>query len=284
MDAALAAARFLQYAAATGLFGLSLYPLYARAALDGRTRAWLIGLAVASGVGAWAWLLATTFNMAGGLDLDSLISVFDTPFGHLWAVRLALGLALIVVTLLRKARPVLVCALAAASLASIALTGHTQEHDGGLRIAVVTADAAHLLGAGAWLGGLIGLALLLRGAPADAAQAGERAANVARFSRMAYVAVGAIVVSGLFNGVLLVGSAPALWTTFYGGLLAVKVALFGAMLVLAGLNRFRISPHLAADEGPWSRRLARHVAAEQGLGLLVLICVAVLGMSQPPAA
>jgi putative copper resistance protein D len=284
VPAAFAAARFLQYAAATGLFGLSLYPLYARASLGASARAWLVGLAVASGLGAWAWLFATTVNMAGRLDFDSLTSVFiEPPFGPLWAARLLLGLVLIAVTFLGKTRPILVCVLAAVSLASIGLTGHTQDHAGGLRLAAETADAAHLLGAGAWLGGLIGLALLLRTPPADAGQARERAATVARFSRMAYVAVGAIVVSGLFNAALLVGSVKGLLTTFYGGLLALKVALFGVMLILAGLNRFQISPHLATDEGPWSRRLARHVAAEQGLGLLVLLCVAVLGMSEPPA-
>lgn len=282
MPEALAAARLVHYAATAGLFGLSLFPLYALS--PGRFDRWLLGVACAALASGIAWLLLTTANMAGSLDLASLVVVVsEMAFGRVWAARMILA-AVIVAILWRGAGSArLIAALSGLLLVSISLTGHTQIREGAARLVHTLADTVHLAGAGAWLGGLIGLALMLRPAP-DRYDPATAAEAVRRFSRMAYVAVGALVVSGLINSAYLLGAPANLISSDYGRLLAVKLGLFAAMLAFAAVNRLRISPQIQGpDSDLWRRRLHRHVLAEQGLGGLVLLAVAVLGMSEPPA-
>ncbi|MDB5453855.1 MAG: putative copper resistance protein [Caulobacteraceae bacterium] len=280
MPAGLVAARAVHYAACTGLFGLSLFALYAVQAP--RMRGWLVGLAATALASGGAWFLLVTANLAGRVDAASLAAVAgETSFGPMWIARLLISAALVALALPGPRTTPVVALLAGALLGSIALTGHTQIHEGGLRLVHVASDALHLLGAGAWLGGLIGLSLIL----------GDRTGSspalrptVARFSQLAYAAVAALVVSGLVNAFILVGSPAALISTGYGRLLLLKLLFFAGMLALAGLNRFRISPALAgpsANEA--ARALRRNVLAEQLLAIAVLLCVARLGIGEPPA-
>jgi putative copper resistance protein D len=75
-------------------------------------------------------------------------------------------------------------------------------------------------------------------------------------------------------------------TSPYGRILLVKVALVAAMIAIAIGNRFLLSPRIAAT-GPAGGAvdevavLFRSVAVEQGVGLLVLATVAVLGTIHP---
>jgi putative copper resistance protein D len=272
----LVAARAVHFAACTGLFGLSLFALYAIPAP--RLRAWMVWLGLTALASGAAWFILVTVNLAGAADAASLSAVAtQTSFGPVWIVRLLIALALLAAAALPggRARPV-AALLSGVLLGSIALTGHTQTHEGGVRLVHVASDAVHLLGAGAWIGGLIGLSLIL-------AHPAGPAATVARFSRLAYVAVSALVLSGLVNAYILVGSPAALLSTGYGRLLLLKILLFAGMLALAGVNRLRISPALAgASAGEAARALRRSVVAEQTLAVGVLLCVAWLGMGQPP--
>jgi putative copper resistance protein D len=141
----------------------------------------------------------------------------------------------------------------------------------------MAADALHLLGAGWWLGGLLALAIL-----APALQ--NAAAVLGRFSRIGYVAVAAILLSGVINSWLLLGSLPSLTRTAYGRLLLVKVALFLAMGLIALVNRFWITPALAreGDARPSLMRLRRSATAELALGVTVLAVAGLLGALSPP--
>jgi len=101
---------------------------------------------------------------------------------------------------------------------------------------------------------------------------------------MGYIAVAALIGSGLINSWFLVGSLANLGTP-YGQLLIVKLVLFAGMLSLAGLNRFSIVPRLikANDGGDaaWLIRLRRHILGEQALGVVVILIVSALGTMQP---
>src|SRR5207253_4090267 len=108
------------------------------------------------------------------------------------------------------------------------------------------------------------------------------AATVSRFSRMAYLAVAAVLISGLINAAILVASPDALLVTGYGRLLLVKLALVAGMLGFAAYNRLVLSPALSGPAGA-VRPLRRNAMAEQLLAAGVLICVACLGLGQPPA-
>jgi putative copper resistance protein D len=288
LAAALVAARFVHFAALLILFGATLLPLYA--GLEGgaaeRLRRWLrtaatisAGLGLVSGL---AWYALTAASMAGtasaALDPEVLATVFRTmTFGPLWLARLTLILFALVFASLGSARLNGVApSLAALALASLAGTGHAGLPGGAAGVAHMLADSAHLLAAGAWLGGLLALAALLARADADVGRL------LLRFSGVGYAALATLVLSGAANAWFLVGSTERLIATAYGRLLLAKIALFLAMAGLAAANRFWITPRLAASpaDARWLSRIRRHVWLEQGLGLLVVAIVSVLGILQ----
>jgi putative copper resistance protein D len=281
--AGLIVSRFVHYAAVLLLFGLSLHPVYADAAqTQPRLRGWMLWAVIVALLGSVPWLVFTAANMAGdmgaGFDWDTLEPVlFNTAFGSAWLARDALALVLTSLLMLAPGRRVLPMLLAAALLASLAAVGHTQQTEGGAHIVHVGADALHLLAAGAWLGGLVALAYTLFEGGGDEEQI------LMRFSGMGYIAVAVLIVSGLINGLFLVGTLDALIGTTYGQLLLVKLGLFGGMLALALSNRFWLVPALNAGEPRTLARLRRHVIGEEALGLLVILVVSVLGTMEPPA-
>ncbi|MGH7115130.1 MAG: CopD family protein, partial [Stellaceae bacterium] len=149
----------------------------------------------------------------------------------------------------------------------------------------------HLLAAGAWLGSLLPLALLLAearrvGDPLWAALA-RRA--VRRFSLLAALSVAILFAAGLVNTWFLAGTAPALIGTIYGRLLLTKIAIFATMVTIGAVNLLRMAPRLApiADGRPPTRwtaavdHLRRNAVVEAGLGLIVLAIVGLLGILPP---
>src|SRR5262245_21108322 len=98
-----------------------------------------------------------TGTMMAAADADSLFTVLrETSFGMAWVARLALGVVLLALTMRRSGEhhpDWAIVWLAGLLLASLALVGHTQTSDDALWVAHMSADGAHLLAAGAWLGG-----------------------------------------------------------------------------------------------------------------------------------
>jgi len=248
-----------------------------------RVAAWSIGLVLLSGA---AWLAIEAVRMSGlppsaALNRETLGTVLaDTLFGRVWLVRLALAVTLGTTLLLSRRRAEfdsISTVLAGALLASLAFAGHAAGERGTDRIVHLSADAAHLLAAGAWLGALLPLAYLLSRAPAP--ETAERAAR--RFSVMGIVCVSVLVVTGTASAWYTVGSVPALLGTRYGALLLAKVALFAAMIALASANRLRWTPQLRTTGEPAVKRLRRNAIAETALGAAVLGVVGVLGVTVP---
>ena len=174
----------------------------------------------------------------------------------------------------------------AVALASLAWTGHGVMDDGRTGIVHLVADILHLLAAGAWVGALAALAWLLIGsrtAPTLAWRA------LGGFASAGTVAVGLVLASGAVNTWLLVGPAnlPSLGNSTYGRLLLIKLALFAVMVVLAALNRFRLTPALGAaaangDTRRAARALRLSIALELSLAIAILGLVAWLGTLAPP--
>ena len=296
LEAALIGARLLHYASLTVLFGAALFPFYAfpwrepaPTAVMSAVKRLLLAAAATALISGVLWFAATAAVMSGslsdGLSRDVLVTVLlDTPFGHLWAVRLAVFVVAVapgIVWLDSSGRGWWMTAGAAVLLASLALTGHAQTHEGDVGRLHEAADALHLLAAGTWLGGLAGLGLM--GAHRDGETAAARA--LARFSGAGYAAVAVLLATGVANSAALLSGPADLVATAYGRLLALKIGLFLVMLALAGVNRLVLVPGLARDEARAQAmvRLRRHVAAEQVLGLAVLLSVAVLGTLDPGA-
>ena len=87
--------------------------------------------------------------------------------------------------------------------------------------------------------------------------------------------------SGVSNCWLLVGSIHALFTTRYGWLLLVKLALFGVLVGLGAQNRFVIKTKLTRVPAGSDllAQLRRKVICEACLGLAVVAIVAYLGVT-----
>lgn len=300
MELWLVLVRFVHYAASLVLFGLVLFPFYAcppAASRDRGGRALAISLSVsllvlASGI---LWFIGVATSMTGGgVTWETARFVLtDTSFGAVALLRLGATIAAIgTLTLLvrgsSKKLELLLLAICAILLGSLAGVGHTQIEDNEARAVHTLADSLHLVGAGAWLGGLVGL-LDLAVASFRGNQEAERGACEAalRFSKMGYASVAILVVSGLINSWFLVGSFTNLITTTYGQLLLLKLVLFSAMVMFAGFNRFFVVPTLlqssTADMKHGLRRLLINAVAEQSLGLAIILIVSFLGVAEPAA-
>jgi hypothetical protein len=107
-----------------------------------------------------------------------------------------------------------------------------------------------------------------------------------RFSILGIVSVGTLLVTGIVNTYYLAGSVPALLHTDYGRLLLIKIALFLAMVAIAAVNRFRLTPQLLQDASIAAsrdalRQLRRNAAIETLAGAIIIAIVAALGTMPP---
>jgi putative copper resistance protein D len=109
-----------------------------------------------------------------------------------------------------------------------------------------------------------------------------------RFSQVGTIAVGVIIVTGIVNCLAVVGFPhfTRLPLTDYGKLLILKLLLFAAMLALAALNRWRLTPALGAgvdSNNPASdvTGLRQSLLAEGSAALAILALVAWLGTLEP---
>ena len=98
-----------------------------------------------------------------------------------------------------------------------------------------------------------------------------------------------IASTGLINGIFMVGSFQALLTSAYGQILVSKLVLFSGMIGFGAWNLFLLKPKIAADlltvqvgQARPLHLLLRNVLWEIGLGTVVILIVAVLGITPPP--
>ena len=281
MVAVLAAARFIHYGALTYLFGALLFPFYAypgtrRGPVLGKAGPWIAALALLSGVALATLTVAQMADDPSAAINPSLLwtTATTTGFGAVTLARLIILAALATVMLARPApRRAAALGLATLALGALAGVGHGQVGEGWKGPVHLAADAAHLLTAGLWIGAL---PLLLA---ADGA--GEHQV-VRRFSSVASLAVGVLVLTGVANTLFLIRAPTDLVIGAWGGLLIAKMVLVAAMLVLASVNRWRVTPMLeglGAAEG--AVHLRRNARLELGLAAGVLAIVAVLGLLSP---
>src|ERR1700716_3602635 len=211
IDLGLVIARLVHYAAVTTLAGVSFFPLYAYA--DAKPTVllrWRQGVLLAAAIAALLssvlWFVFSVANMSGTLagvaDREVLWTVLnETTFGRVWTARMLLAVLVLGVISRRFASTVgpqpdwTMPFVTAALLASLAGIGHSQIEEGVAGVIHVTSDAAHLLAAGAWLGGLVplGYILLLHGREKGPAERSDLNEILLRFSGMGYVAVATLI-------------------------------------------------------------------------------------------
>jgi copper transport protein len=109
----------------------------------------------------------------------------------------------------------------------------------------------------------------------------ERVAFVQRFSRMATVALGVVLLTGLARALVEVGSWRGLFSTSFGRTLLIKLALVAGLIAIGAVNHFRIVPALSAGRAKVAT-LGTTVRAELALAIPIVAAAAVLG-ELPPA-
>jgi putative copper resistance protein D len=267
----------------------------ARAMIDTQVRRIArAGLAVAVVSGA-IWLALQAAAMSGqtfgeAAMSETMITVLnETQFGLVSEIRLGLAI-LLAVCLAYDRSPAsrwLSLGLALGLVAAIAWTGHAASTPHELGDLHLVADVMHLCAAAAWIGGLVPIALLLDAGRRQHASAWTplELDAIRRFSSLGIASVAVLIVSGVVNAWILVGSFRGLIITGYGWLLLLKLSVFAVMIVFAAVNRFRLTPQLALGESKAQcaahRRLTRNVLVEIALGLAIYIIVGVLGMQHP---
>jgi putative copper resistance protein D len=296
--------RLALYVDLASLFGLPLFCTYAlhrgerasRFAM--RCQALALGCAVAGIVLSLGALVVMARAMTGVSDYASLqghvfaMIVTGTDFGLVWSVRLMALLLCVLAGVSWRRRPGARCAALAGfggiALATLAWGGHGAMHEGALRYVHLSADVAHLLAAGAWVGALAAFVLLSLARPgSDQAAVALLSRTSNGFARVGTIIVATLLLTGVLNYWFIVGPAlPEFAPMSYGGLLAAKLALFVAMLGMAAANRFRLSPRLALAVQAGEHRMAalalrRSLLVEAGAAALVMALVAMLGMLSP---
>jgi copper transport protein len=239
---------------------------------------------------AGAGLALMTYAQARIVGAPRLMALYQTLSGEMlltsaFVVYFGIGAAFVAM-LVYPHRFTLTGVGVAAAVAMLVrvLGGHAVES--GLPALSVVAQWTHLLGVGAWIGGLVWLLLMLR-----ARAPGERAPLVLRFSALAGVGLGAVALTGLLRTFFELGSIADLLDTDYGVTLLVKIAAFGMLAALGARSRFRLMPRLV-EEGAGGQAdgtraldgLRWGVRAEVALALLILALVAVLTGLAPPGA
>ena len=242
-----------------------------------------LAVAILSGAAWLVWLSADIYGapvIAVCLHGGVWSVLTDTRFGLVCTIRL--GLALVLAALIVwPATRLLQVAAAVGLIGLIAFVGHAGATPGTAGDIHLASDIVHLLAAGAWLGGLPTLAMLLaRGRLAeDPAWRGFAVRAIQRFSWLGVACVGALLASGIINSWNLLGGPRDLVASDYGRLVLLKIGLFVAMVGIAAANRFHFTPQLPSAGA--LRALERNSLAEIGLGLCVMLFVGALGTLSP---
>jgi putative copper resistance protein D len=242
-----------------------------------------LAVAILSGA-AWLALLASDIYGASIVQVCLHGGIWpvltDTRFGLVSTIRLSLALLLAGLMFSPSLR-LLQMAAGLTMLSIIALIGHAGATPGTAGDIHLVSDMVHLLAAGAWVGALPALAMMLSMAHrrGDADWGAYAVAVTKRFSSIGVVCVGALLASGIINSWNLLGGPRDLVTTDYGRLVFLKIVLFVAMVGIAAANRFHFTPLLPAPAA--LKALQRNALAETGLALCVLLFVGALGTMSP---
>ncbi len=211
-----------------------------------------------------------------------LRGTLDLPIGQLLGADAVIvdlvvaGLAGGIAFFARGCASMRVCALLCAVMLAVQVgaTHAASRPDGAATLYV--AEFAHMLGVGAWIGGIPYFIIALAQLRGD-----QRRLVAARFSTISLGSVALLIGAGAYMAVDYVGDPAALYGTSYGVMLCAKIALLSGLLLLGGLN-FLAVRRLRSDPTALLARTRRFAEVEIGIGLTAIFCAASL-TSLPPA-
>jgi copper transport protein len=139
--------------------------------------------------------------------------------------------------------------------------------------AEIAAQWFHVSAVGLWLGGLVALLIQVRGAESPA-----KAELARRFALLAGFGLAIVALTGVVRAVADIGSMADLFSSEFGLLVLVKVALLLPIAALGALNHFRSVPRARSDLRP----LRRAGSVELAIGAVVLLVASILVNVAPP--
>ena len=167
-------------------------------------------------------------------------------------------------------------ALSVGLLSGLSVSGHDGV-DPGSSWTTELADWVHISAASLWIGGLCALVIAVWPTAPNL-----RRTVFVRFSRLATVLVTLVLAAGIYLALVRVPHLHDLWTTGYGEVLLVKVALVATAVAWGGVHHFVVRPRLDAASDGFLSRLGASIAGESVIGIAVLLVAAVLVDSNPP--
>ena len=233
-------------------------------------RLW-IGAALTALAGSVLSLLAFGAELAGGSVAAGPAAVGEVVRVSGWvtgpAARVLVATLFLAATLLPRRlgwAPWLAAGSSSVLLVLPALSGHASATSA----AAMAVDAAHLLGAAVWVGGLAAVVLTWR----------PDRDRLQRFSRLAAWSVLVVLASGAAGAWWQLGGPGELTTSAYGRTLLVKVAFVAAVLFFGWVNR-----RWLADATLSVVTMVRSLRVEVALAVCVLAAAAVLVDTRQPA-
>ena len=226
------------------------------------------------------------FGLREAADPSVVRAVIETTFGTVWAVRAGLAILLAAILLVGRRiapqHPTWLKGSVVACAAGVAISTTWASHAYVEGPFAMVADGAHLLAAAIWTGGLLSVAIALRGSPA-ADRWSLAGCVVPRFSTLAVGSVAVLVLAGIASAYVEVGAWRRLWQMTYGQLVLAKASLLVPLLALGALNNRVAVPRLRRGmHSPRERRrFARTVGAELCLMLVVIGLTAALVEQRP---
>lgn len=211
--------------------------------------------------------------------------LFRAGWGRAWWIALASAVAITwIAPRLRESAAA--WAAASAAIITFALTQPLAGHPAAAVrpfVAVLT-QLVHIIGAGAWIGGLAMLTAVAIPAArtvADPTDGDARIAGLVRaFSPTALVAAALLGLTGVIAARSNLGGVAELWRSDYGRILLLKLALLSAVAATGAYNWRRVLPSLGSPSS--SAALRRSSLVELATATAVLIVTAVLVATPMP--
>jgi copper resistance protein D len=240
-------------------------------------------------VGAAAAAADTTFFSVNGAIVETFL--FNTGVGRIAIVEIGCAIAACIPSViawvtLKKSSISNLALLLAAEIAAVGLvTFPFNSHPVTLdqQVAGLLASIAHRLALAVWAGGLPALIMLIGAGPVPDDTRRLAAVVLRRFSRLATLAMGVLLVTGVLLTWYLVGNFPGMIGTEYGRLLLLKLAMLGGVLFIAsGLQR-QLLPMLELKPSDRTfRRYANRVKLETVLAVLIVVIASDMAGLAPP--
>ncbi|ODU25407.1 copper homeostasis membrane protein CopD [Sphingopyxis sp. SCN 67-31] len=313
-DPVLIGIRFALYADLMLIAGLAAFPLYALTRSERlEPQPMMAAIWRAERGLCAAGLLVSTLGMgvlAASMQGVGLLALEFQPFwdlvretdvGTAWIYRsaallLALGAA-IWMPRWPAAAAATIAAAGSVAVATLVWSGHAGATEGAAGTIHRISDILHLIAAAVWIGAIGAFLLLISPQRLREWPGGLRIAvrSLDQFSLIGTICVLVIAATGLINSQMIVG-AENLGRSLgspYGQLLLAKLALFGLMLMLAGANRWRLTPAFAAtvansdfdspdvESDQALAAMRRSLIIEASAALAILALVAWFGTLEP---